>query len=568
MAVFDKQTGKLFVRIVYDGPPLAGKTTNLQQLQKVFTPKRRSELYSTESASGRTLYLDWLQIDGGLVAGHAMSCQLMSVPGQAALAERRAHLLTLADVVVFVADSDREKVKDNELLLRSLRAEAHVPIVLQANKQDRPEASSPDELLVTLGLPPETPRVGARAHDGVGVRETLVLAVRTACEGVQQQILEAGLSTLEGAILNGEELVRQLKEKEVTDRRSRVDVVLERYAQASPTARVANDARDPRADSTIQSPPPQPGESEPKTNPTTAAPVPTPTREAASSSESSAKPLNGRTPVKLDVSSAPLPSDEVPSGHIWPSATGRQIIRQIPIKEVIERTDLEGRYGLADGSGKDDVRLVEVGPWCLKTSARRAFDNVESARTALLHLARRKILLGGLMVKDTVLTLAQDSSGQHWLWTIAPWVSTLGSAMALAVDTGNGALLAEGLVSFANVAVESMQLAARQRLALDVHPSNFACVRDRAYYVDDDIELSNRLPAIGHSLLKRVDEYRDWPDAVESYLACLERTIPTALTRADIDTIGLVDSLDQSSIQSMEGTAAKSRLLNASVRCA
>ena len=71
MAVYDSSIQKLVVRIVYDGPGTAGKTTNLQQLYGFFSDWRRGELHSTPNSEGRTQSLDWLQLDGGLVRGHA-----------------------------------------------------------------------------------------------------------------------------------------------------------------------------------------------------------------------------------------------------------------------------------------------------------------------------------------------------------------------------------------------------------------------------------------------------------------------------------------------------------------
>lgn len=94
MPVFDKAADRIVVHVVYDGPAFAGKTTNLEQLCEFFTQHRRSELFTTQNAGQRTVYLDWLQLEGGVVAGRKLRCQMITVPGQTVLARRAA-----ADVV-------------------------------------------------------------------------------------------------------------------------------------------------------------------------------------------------------------------------------------------------------------------------------------------------------------------------------------------------------------------------------------------------------------------------------------------------------------------------------------
>ena len=88
-------------------PGNAGKTTNLFEMCQFFTSRRRSELFSPESRDGRTMWFDWLQIDGGLVAGHGLRCQIVTVPGQLVLRRRRSALLRAADVVVLPGQETR-----------------------------------------------------------------------------------------------------------------------------------------------------------------------------------------------------------------------------------------------------------------------------------------------------------------------------------------------------------------------------------------------------------------------------------------------------------------------------
>ena len=212
MALFDREQQKIIVRVVYDGVERAGKTTNLKQLCSFFTTRRRGELYTPEAVDDRTMYFDWLQLDGGLVGGYPLRCQLLTVPGQSTLSRRRWHLLRAADVVVFVCESTAEGADRARSMFGMIRDYARsrpggpVPLVLQANKQDVPRATEPAELASALEAGGDVAVVGARAHEGVGVRETAVVAIRAAANQVQRILLERGLGALDGVAEGAERL--------------------------------------------------------------------------------------------------------------------------------------------------------------------------------------------------------------------------------------------------------------------------------------------------------------------------------------------------------------------------
>src|SRR6185312_3434585 len=174
-----------------DGVAHAGKTTNVRCLGDLFTGVRRSEMVVPEERDGRTLWFDWVQLEGGMICGLPLSCQIVTVPGQRALAHRRQHLLRTADVVVYVADSSRSKVRrtrEGVELLRGILDGCGVhrpPLVIQANKQDARDALAPDALLAALAVSRATPAIRAvraltdhiqQLSDGAGLR----LAVRQA----------------------------------------------------------------------------------------------------------------------------------------------------------------------------------------------------------------------------------------------------------------------------------------------------------------------------------------------------------------------------------------------------
>lgn len=202
MARFDRETGALVLRIVYDGPSRAGKTTNLRTLASLLPVSRRSEV-RTPSATpgGSTLRYDLLEVDVGLVESsrgeHPARCEVLSVPGQLSLAAHRVALLASADAAVLVLDATPVATRRNRTSLSALRAFraagllAEVPLVLQANKQDVAGARSAAALARALELPASR-SVDAVAVAGEGVRETFFAALGLARDAARP-LLDAGL---------------------------------------------------------------------------------------------------------------------------------------------------------------------------------------------------------------------------------------------------------------------------------------------------------------------------------------------------------------------------------------
>lgn len=183
MPSFDSARNCHVVRIVYDGPGMAGKTTNLKRICDVIPSSRRSEMYTPAELKGRTMFFDWLEIDGPSQGGQALKFQLITVPGQVQRAYRRKPLIEMADVVAFVCDSSPEQIPDTMRTfsrLRALMRRRHdkLPLVVQANKQDAEGALSPDKLRKRLKLDQGVPIVSATAVNGGGVKETLMTAIR------------------------------------------------------------------------------------------------------------------------------------------------------------------------------------------------------------------------------------------------------------------------------------------------------------------------------------------------------------------------------------------------------
>lgn len=190
MAVLDPESGRLVVRIAYDGPPLAGKTATLNSLGAALS----TPVDSFEGAYGRTLWFDWMRYRGGLYEGHPIDCEVVALPGQRALEHRRRRLLGDADAIVFVADVSRPGQIPTVGAYQRLRDwvvrhdDVPVPrVVVQANKRDLDGSWSAEELRRALHLDPSVPVVESIATDQVGVRHAFVFAVGAAVRRATEQ---------------------------------------------------------------------------------------------------------------------------------------------------------------------------------------------------------------------------------------------------------------------------------------------------------------------------------------------------------------------------------------------
>lgn len=212
MPVFDPIRRCLVARVVYDGPAFGGKTTNLQQINAIFPVERRSELFTPAALKGRTMFFDWLEIQAGKVGAYPLRIQLLTVPGQGERSYRRRPLLESADGVVFVCDSSFIHLAIAKKSFSQLRAALRkqttrvIPVLVQANKQDKEDALPPDELALALRIASNVQVLGARAAAGEGVKDTLVSAIRAVAVDVQKQIAEGKLHTIMGQSQTADEL--------------------------------------------------------------------------------------------------------------------------------------------------------------------------------------------------------------------------------------------------------------------------------------------------------------------------------------------------------------------------
>ena len=172
---------ELLLKLVYYGCGFGGKTTNLEHIHRTSRPEQRGKLLSLKSDTERTLFFDLLPLDLGKFKGYSIRLHLYTVPGQAAFDRQRKLILRGADGIVFVVDSQRESFFDNvasaENLDDNLRLQGidpkSLPLVVQLNKRDLPNAATVEQLRLALEIPDDAHVVEAVATAGTGVYATL-----------------------------------------------------------------------------------------------------------------------------------------------------------------------------------------------------------------------------------------------------------------------------------------------------------------------------------------------------------------------------------------------------------
>ena len=180
MSFINYAAREINVKIVFYGPGLCGKTTNLQYIFEKSSPQQKGKLISLATETDRTLFFDFLPLDLGAVRGFKTRFHLYTVPGQVFYDASRKLILKGVDGVVFVADSQEARMDANAESLRNLEDNLRengfelktIPYVLQFNKRDLPSAVLVDDMYRLLNFKGE-PTFEAVATKGMGVFETL-----------------------------------------------------------------------------------------------------------------------------------------------------------------------------------------------------------------------------------------------------------------------------------------------------------------------------------------------------------------------------------------------------------
>ena len=194
MVLFNYATRELTAKVVYYGPGLGGKTTNLEQIHKSLPEKTRGKMLSLATQTDRTLFFDFLPMDLGTVKGMKTRVQLYTVPGQVFYDATRKLVLKGADAVVFVADSQNEMLESNLESWENLKQNLMennldintIPVVIQYNKRDLPNVMPVKDLNQKINVI-KAPYFEAIAIRGIGVPETLKGIAKVVLRSLQRR---------------------------------------------------------------------------------------------------------------------------------------------------------------------------------------------------------------------------------------------------------------------------------------------------------------------------------------------------------------------------------------------
>ncbi len=194
MARLSRQKRVLTVKIVYYGPGLSGKTTNLVRLHSEYPEEVRGGVVKLDTETERTLFFDYFPADLGQVGGYQLKAAFYTVPGQSFYNVTRKAVLDGVDGLVFVADSDPRREEANLVSLANLRENLSdinlslddLPLVFQWNKRDHPRALSTKLLSRQLNKAGR-PEVDAVASEGIGVWKTQELVLQGVLQKLRSQ---------------------------------------------------------------------------------------------------------------------------------------------------------------------------------------------------------------------------------------------------------------------------------------------------------------------------------------------------------------------------------------------
>ena len=195
MVLINKALNEVTVKLVYYGPGLCGKTTNLEKIYGNPKLENKGKMISMSTETDRTLFFDFMPMELGTIAGQKVRVQLYTVPGQVFYDATRKLVLRGADGVVFVADSQASMRESNLDSLQNLKTNLRlnridpdkIALVFQYNKRDLPNVASVEEMSSYMH-PGDSPVVEAAARDGVGVTATLLAAGAKSLDNLKNHV--------------------------------------------------------------------------------------------------------------------------------------------------------------------------------------------------------------------------------------------------------------------------------------------------------------------------------------------------------------------------------------------
>jgi signal recognition particle receptor subunit beta len=203
MAVFNYSRKEINAKIVYYGPGFCGKTTNLQFIHEHLKPNQRGKMVSVATDEDVTLFFDFLPIELENVRGFKTRLHLYTVPGQVYYGATRRAVLTGADGIIFVADSQIERMEDNLLSLKELEQNLRhygkeietTPFIIQYNKRDLPNILPVEELNKKINYL-NVPYFESVAVEGKGVFESLTMICRMVLKAIKDAVEARGSAAM------------------------------------------------------------------------------------------------------------------------------------------------------------------------------------------------------------------------------------------------------------------------------------------------------------------------------------------------------------------------------------
>jgi len=404
MAFFDESQDNLVIRIVYAGAPFSGKTESLKTLSRILTGKSGGEqTFSPSDSFGRTLFFDWFDHSAGLFQGRPIRCQIIAVPGQTTLTNRRKMLVDMADCIVFVADSTPSRWGKNREFLEEIipwikGPQPPIGMIFQLNKQDDPAAHSVDafqSVLTELSYPNPVIRPSS-ATNGEGLREAFISAVSLALDRVhaliESNMLEKGKSI---EVNGGQQLFDlMMKREQETGPTSSVKLSLPEGRRLEPEERQSEDVSVSEAVSSSQNPD------------VTSVPPVEHARDAApapSEPESVSAPMPAVSSVEYEWIMKGLKSHVV-AGGVYPPVRGR-----------------ERMYAAVAAMGQPELRAdgawyVSAPDWLIRSTQAEQFESLTEARQHLLVLAQASEAMKLVMVGERFIAVTESGNNQYRVW--------------------------------------------------------------------------------------------------------------------------------------------------------
>jgi signal recognition particle receptor subunit beta len=230
MAVFNYAGGEINAKIVYYGPGLSGKTTNLECIYSKLPRENKGKMVSMKTRTDRTLFFDFLPVDVGDINGMKVRFLLYTVPGQVYYNATRKLVLKGVDALVFVADSASDRMQDNKESLQNLEDNLNdlgmtlkeIPWVIQFNKRDLPNRLDSEVMARELNVG-SVPHFEASASNGSGVYETLEGIAKLVFKNMVEDLRDPDRAVESRDQHKGEHLSVEVVAKSANERNSETD---------------------------------------------------------------------------------------------------------------------------------------------------------------------------------------------------------------------------------------------------------------------------------------------------------------------------------------------------------